>query len=193
MVWFLEILASWNEIPESRAAQKPLSPPTRIPRGRSFASEESSVFRAAQKRLEWAPSGRYDVGFLSPDLQLSITASKELTMEASLKDQIQAGINFFNAGHYFEAHEVWEDMWRSARGPLRLFYQGLVQAAVGLHHLSRGNLNGATSQLRKSLSKLEEYPDRFCLIDNRKLTADLRRVLSRMTPEPVQIDRQHTT
>jgi len=107
-----------------------------------------------------------------------------------MTDPLQAGINFFNAERYFEAHEVWEDMWRSARGPLRLFYQGLVQAAVGLHHLSKGNLNGATAQLRKSLFKLEEYPDLFCGIDNAKLTSDLRNALVHMKPHPIQIVRR---
>lgn len=90
---------------------------------------------------------------------------------------LRDGIIFFNSGRYFEAHEAWEDLWRPTRGPLRLFYQGLVQAAVGLHHLSRGNINGARAQLNKSLSKLEQYPERFCGIDNSKLTADLRSVL----------------
>jgi hypothetical protein len=104
-------------------------------------------------------------------------------------DRLQAGINFFNAGRYFEAHEAWEDMWREARGPLRLFYQGLVQAAVALHHLGRGNSNGAHAQLLKSLSKLEQYPDRFCRIDNRTLIADLRKILAGMVPQPVQIQR----
>jgi predicted metal-dependent hydrolase len=90
---------------------------------------------------------------------------------------LQAGINFFNGGRYFEAHEAWEDLWRPTRGPLRLFYQGLVQAAVGMHHFSRGNMNGARAQLGKSLSKLEQYPARFCGIDNAKLIMDLHRVL----------------
>jgi len=102
---------------------------------------------------------------------------------------LEDGIIFFNAGRYFEAHEAWEDMWRTAGGPLRLFYQGLVQAAVGLHHLSKGNQNGAAAQLRKSLSKLDQYPDRFCDINNRRLIEDLRRVLARMTSEPIQIQR----
>jgi uncharacterized protein len=106
-----------------------------------------------------------------------------------MPDLLQDGINFFNAGRYFEAHEIWEDMWRPARGPLRLFYQGLVQAAVGLHHLSRGNLNGAAAQLQKSLSKLEQYPDKFCRIDNGKLVADLRNVLSSMSSQPLQIEK----
>ena len=104
-----------------------------------------------------------------------------------MPDLLQDGINFFNSGAYFEAHEAWEDLWRSAGGPLRLFYQGLVQAAVGLHHLGRGNRNGATAQLRKSLSKLEQYPDWFCRIDNAKLVADLQQILKAGRPHPVHI------
>ena len=106
-----------------------------------------------------------------------------------MADLFQEGIDFFNTGQYFKAHEAWEDIWRLTRGPLRLFYQGLVQAAVGLHHLSQGNLNGASAQLQKSLSKLEEYPDRFCQIDNRSLTTDLRRILGSLKVEPVRIER----
>ena len=106
-----------------------------------------------------------------------------------MSDLLGNGINFFNAGQYFEAHEAWEDMWRPAGGPLRLYYQGLVQAAVGMHHLSKGNLNGAMSQLQKSLSKLEQYPDTFCQIDNKKLSTDLRRILDEMVPQAVRIER----
>jgi len=107
-----------------------------------------------------------------------------------VSDPLQDGIIFFNAGQYFEAHEAWEDLWRQTRGPLRLFYQGLVQAAVGLHHLSRGNRNGAAAQLQKSLSKLEQYPARFCRIGNDKLAADLRKILESLTPQAVQIERR---
>lgn len=104
-----------------------------------------------------------------------------------MSDLLSDGIIFFNSGRYFEAHEAWEDLWRPTRGPLRLFYQGLVQAAVGLHHLGRGNMNGARAQLGKSLSKLEQYPAQFCGIDNAKLVADLRSVLERGQIERVNI------
>jgi predicted metal-dependent hydrolase len=107
----------------------------------------------------------------------------------SQPDPLQDGINFFNAGRFFEAHEAWEDIWRATRGPLRLFYQGLVQAAVGLHHLRNGNLNGAAAQLRKSLAKLEQYPALCCRIDNRRLKMDLRDILDQMTPKPIHIKR----
>ena len=97
-----------------------------------------------------------------------------------MPDFLKDGIFFFNSGRYFEAHESWEDLWRPAQGPLRLFYQGLVQAAVGMHHLSRHNLNGARAQLGKSLSKLEQYPGRFCGIDNARLIGGLRNILEHL-------------
>jgi uncharacterized protein len=106
-----------------------------------------------------------------------------------MADLLQQGIIFFNDGRYFEAHEAWEDLWRETHGPLRFFYQGLVQAAVGLHHLSKGNLNGSTAQLRKSISKLEQYPAAFCRIDNGKLITELRKVLESPMPVAIQIDR----
>ena len=100
------------------------------------------------------------------------------------------GINFFNAGSYFEAHERWEDLWRTTRGPLRLYYQGLVQAAVGLHHLSHGNENGGRAQLKKSIDKLAEYPARFCRIENGKFVNDLREILQAGAMRPIMIVRE---
>jgi uncharacterized protein len=104
-------------------------------------------------------------------------------------DLLLEGINFFNSCRYFDAHEAWEDLWRVSGGPLRLFYQGLVQAAVGMHHLSGGNLNGAKAQLTKSLDKLQQYPETFCGIDNSKLVRDLQTTLHELTPRAISISR----
>jgi hypothetical protein len=54
-----------------------------------------------------------------------------------------AGILFFNERDFFESHEVWEDLWSESHGDERRFYQGLIQAAVGLFHFGNGNLGGA--------------------------------------------------
>ena len=54
-----------------------------------------------------------------------------------------AGIRHFNQGEYFEAHEVWEDLWGECEPSDRRFYQSLIQAAVALYHCSRGNATGA--------------------------------------------------
>src|SRR5262245_65801973 len=61
-----------------------------------------------------------------------------------------AGVLFFNAHDYFEAHDVWEDLWAESYGDDRRFVQGLIQAAVGLFHFHGGNLGGAAKLFRTS-------------------------------------------
>jgi predicted metal-dependent hydrolase len=53
------------------------------------------------------------------------------------------GIRFFNECEFFESHEAWEDLWTDDQTESRKFYQGLIQAAVALHHFGNGNLRGA--------------------------------------------------
>lgn len=67
------------------------------------------------------------------------------------------GIAFFNACEFFEAHEVWEDLWKNYSGPLRLFYKGLIQAAVALHHFGNGNIRGARKVYGSSRGYLSQY------------------------------------
>jgi len=72
-----------------------------------------------------------------------------------MADLLEAGILLFNSGKFYEAHEVWEDLWRLTHGDLKVCYQGLIQAAVGMHHLTHLNELGAAGQLQKSIRNLE--------------------------------------
>jgi uncharacterized protein len=67
------------------------------------------------------------------------------------------GIRYFNECDFFEAHEVWEDLWTDYQGPSRRFYQGLIQAAVCLHHFGNGNVWGARKLYHSSRKYLSEY------------------------------------
>ena len=67
------------------------------------------------------------------------------------------GVAYFNACEFFEAHEVWEELWKNYSGDLRLFYKGLIQAAVALHHFGNGNIRGARKVYRTSRGYLETY------------------------------------
>ena len=71
------------------------------------------------------------------------------------------GIDLFNGCHFFDAHEVLEDVWRETSGPEKTFLQGLVQLAVALHHHSTGNAQGARSLLKKAHRNLSGYPRDF--------------------------------
>lgn len=82
------------------------------------------------------------------------------------------GIAYFNVCEFFEAHEVWEDLWKSYSGELRLFYKGLIQAAVALHHFGNGNTRGARKVYGTSRGYLEPYQPRCCGLDVSKFLAE---------------------
>jgi uncharacterized protein len=69
------------------------------------------------------------------------------------------GIQLFNEGRYFEAHEELEAAWRSERGRIRELYQGILEAGVTYLHLRRGNLAGAEKVYRRSMRWLKEWPE----------------------------------
>jgi predicted metal-dependent hydrolase len=67
------------------------------------------------------------------------------------------GIEYFNECDFFEAHEVWEELWSEYQGPSRRFYQGLIQVAVCLHHFGNGNTRGAKKLYFGSRGYLDDY------------------------------------
>lgn len=68
------------------------------------------------------------------------------------------GVEHFNRQEFFEAHDVWEELWREMKGDdARVFYQGLIQSAVALHHYRNGNFDGASRMWGFALERLEPY------------------------------------
>ena len=85
----------------------------------------------------------------------------------------EEGLRLFREGHWFEAHEVLEHVWRATPpGPDRLFYQGLIQLAVSLEHWKRGNPRGALGQWQKGAAKMEGLPPEYQGVNLQKLLAD---------------------
>jgi uncharacterized protein len=90
------------------------------------------------------------------------------------KHGFKKGVEHFNCGEFFEAHEVWEDVWRAADSPEeKRFVQGLIQVAVALHHHSTGNHVGAESLLRRATRNLAGYPPSYASIDLSLLSQSL--------------------
>ncbi len=87
-------------------------------------------------------------------------------------DPFALGIELFNRQAFFECHEVLEDLWRPARGPRRLFLQGVIHLAVGFYHHQKANPTGAGRQLRKGLKKLAGYLPEFDGVETARLYRD---------------------
>ena len=90
------------------------------------------------------------------------------------QDGLAEAASLFNAGRYFEAHEVLERLWLAAEGLDRELYQGVLQVAVGLHHEARGNRKGAASMLAKGVSRLAPLAPSRLGVDVAGLLDDVR-------------------
>ena len=83
----------------------------------------------------------------------------------------------FNQGQYWQCHETLEEIWMSEEYPLRLFYHGLIKAAVGLLHLERHNRLGARLKLKDAERTLAPFVPDMMGIDIAKLLADIKQRL----------------
>ncbi|GAC1476185.1 MAG: DUF309 domain-containing protein [Candidatus Dormibacteraceae bacterium] len=71
---------------------------------------------------------------------------------------LQHGIDLFNSGRYWEAHEAWEEVWMPDRkAPDASFYKGLIQIAAGCLHYGRHNRRGAVNKWRSGADYLRPY------------------------------------
>ena len=101
--------------------------------------------------------------------------------EADLEPLYHQGIEHFNACDYFEAHEVWEEVWTEYRGPSRQFYQGLIQAAVALHHFGNGNIRGARKLYHSTRAYLEPYRPAHMGLDLEKFLQQFEQCFAEVT------------
>lgn len=85
----------------------------------------------------------------------------------------EEGTRLFNEADWFECHEVLESLWRDIEDPSRLFYQGLIMAAVALEHWRRGNPRGARSQWAQGRAFLRPFPDHHARLDLRGFIAEM--------------------
>jgi uncharacterized protein len=80
-------------------------------------------------------------------------------MKPNEKDErFERGLAHFNAREFFEAHEVWEEVWLTEDEPERTFLQGLIQIAAAFHHYRHGNSEGAESLLAAGIVKITRFP-----------------------------------
>ena len=64
----------------------------------------------------------------------------------------------FNAGRYFETHEVLEDALDDVPDELWQLFTGLIQIAVGYHKVTQQLWSGALRMLESGLQKVAPYP-----------------------------------
>jgi predicted metal-dependent hydrolase len=98
---------------------------------------------------------------------------------------LRRGIDLFNEGHYWHAHEAWEDAWTPDRyGPDRGFWKGLIQIAAGCLHCTRHNARGARSKWTGGTGYLRPYVPRHHGVELAPLVQRVEELLEAIESDP---------
>ncbi|PIN06418.1 hypothetical protein CDL12_21026 [Handroanthus impetiginosus] len=65
-------------------------------------------------------------------------------------------VSLFNKGDYYKCHDLLETLWNKSQEPTRTLVHGILQCAVGFHHLFNQNHRGAMMELGEGLCKLRK-------------------------------------
>jgi hypothetical protein len=101
-----------------------------------------------------------------------------------LPDLVWEGIGLFNAGKYFEAHEVLETAWRAENKPVRRLYQGILQAGITYYHVRRGNRTGALKLVDRALPHLLPWHKMRSPVDIEDLIHNLKQIREFLITHP---------
>lgn len=87
------------------------------------------------------------------------TAAIMAACQETLAATAQKGIDLFNRGEYFDAHEELEHAWMADKGPGRDLYRAVLQIAVCYLQIERLNYRGAMKMLLRVRQWLAPLPE----------------------------------
>jgi predicted metal-dependent hydrolase len=94
------------------------------------------------------------------------------------KEALAKGIELFNGGLFWEAHEAWEAAWLEEEDERKLFLQGLIQVAAGYYKATvQMQPRGCVKLLTSALEKLDPLPPDFMGVETRRFLPAVRRTL----------------
>ena len=104
----------------------------------------------------------------------------EAGLAGETRRALDEGRRLFNAGRFFEAHEVWEAAWLNEKGEVRQLLQGLIQVAAGFHQaFDRGRASGCARLLSAGSGRLQPLPGDLAGLDLASFRITLARSLER--------------
>ena len=98
----------------------------------------------------------------------------------SFEDNFLNALNLFNNREWYEAHDAFEDIWNTLDGDERQIIQGILQVAVSQFHLSKGNINGATTLLGEGLGRIKNRTNINLGIDLESFCRSLEKLLIKL-------------
>ncbi len=104
----------------------------------------------------------------------------ELTCQDDLSSLAIQGIEEFNRGNFFEAHESLEDAWNEDQSPGRELYRAILQVAVAYLQVERQNYRGAIKMFLRVRQWITPLPDSCRGVDIARLKLDSQNVYDQL-------------
>jgi uncharacterized protein len=82
-----------------------------------------------------------------------------------IPDGFWLGVDQFNQRQFYACHDTLEPIWIEADAEDKNFYQGILQVAVALYHLSNHNWRGAVILMGEGANRLRSYAPAYGGID----------------------------
>lgn len=92
--------------------------------------------------------------------------------DCELPETAREAISKFNAGEYYEQHDLLEALWMETESPVRQLYQAILQVGIGYYQIEQGNRRGAIKMLSRALRWINFLPDRCQGVDVAQLRAN---------------------
>ncbi|XP_049935456.1 uncharacterized protein LOC116260283 isoform X1 [Nymphaea colorata] len=140
------LLSPFLPLPSLSWTSPSVIPPT-------LALARSLAVRISGRSVE-SPHG---VHFGHSKWRIAYRTVEDSDLEGEGKDFIfDQAVFLFNSGDYYACHDVLEAIWNDAQEPIRTIIHGILQCAVGFHHLFNQNHRGAMMELGEGLCKLQK-------------------------------------
>jgi predicted metal-dependent hydrolase len=116
-------------------------------------------------------------------------------------EEYRYGVDLFNHGFYWEAHEAWESLWLAAgrRGPTAIWLKALIKLAAAMVKLREGSSVGALRhalRVQQLLTELHaatpEAAERYCGVEIAIVAELARQVIAIAERGPLPEDPQAT-
>lgn len=111
-------------------------------------------------------AGRHDLdaGFVPPIERAADALSwraRPPEPAPNAQQQLKLGVVAYRGRRYYEAHELWEVVWRDEAHPvMKAFLHGLILVAAGMHKLeTMGSASGAARLLQSAGVRLADVPE----------------------------------
>jgi predicted metal-dependent hydrolase len=120
---------------------------------------------------------RYTPSMPKDNKSSNVSAHTTEDCAGSLHPKAIEGMQCFNEGKFFDAHEELETAWKEESGSVRDLYRGILQIAVTYLHITRGNYDGAVKVYDRSLKWMKGWNDVCRGVNVKKVREDANTVM----------------